>query len=172
MTMGNGGFAYIAGLTPRELRKLGIVFSDEARARRFCDLVQEDMEVRIGEEVTRDATEDEIDLFDRCVTDEEMEQWLNRYCPGYRSVVENTEREIEEELIARHSRIPGAKFSFAAVPDTAPLGALGLKPEFSGRLLNAGIRTAGQIRQLRSVYDVTGLTPEERYDLMMLRGRI
>ena len=65
MTMGNGGFAYIAGLTPRELRKLGIVFGDETRARRFCDLVQEDMEVRIGEKVTRDATEDEIDLFDR-----------------------------------------------------------------------------------------------------------
>ena len=170
--MGERGFAHITDITPRELRKLGIVFDTELQAGRFCAIVMEDLEVRIGEKVSRNVTEEEDRLFDECKTDEETEQWLNRYCPDFRTLVADTQREVEDELIARHSEIPGARFSLDAMPDGAPLEAAGLRPELKSMLRKAGIRTIGQIRRIGSVYDVPNITPEERYDLMMLRGRI
>ena len=81
-----------------ELETVGIGFATSEEAGRFVDTVMEELEVRIGEEISKCATEEELKEFDQSKTIEEAGRWLARHCPNYGEIVVEKQSEMEAEL--------------------------------------------------------------------------
>ena len=71
-------------LTTRELIKVGIAFNTLKEAESFTELIQEELEVRIGAKISEGKTETQLAEFDQCRTTEESTQWLKKNCPAYK----------------------------------------------------------------------------------------
>ena len=95
-------------LTPADLRSIGIRFETPEETEAFIDLMIEEAEIRVGDAISEGRTEDELDQFEQCITDDETEAWLNEYCPHFMTIIEDVNRQMEKELIQNRDRIPGA----------------------------------------------------------------
>ena len=87
------------------LREVGLAAMPEAEKRAFLDYVQEELEVRIGEGIAEGMTEEKMQEFEAAETDEETEAWLNKNKPNYREIVENTVKELKEEISRNKDKI-------------------------------------------------------------------
>lgn len=90
---------------------LTIDFSTEQERESFCDMLQEELEVRIGEEIMKGRTADEVDAFERASDngdDDSLEQWLQTYRPDFGEVCESTKCAIVNEVRANRRIIPCA----------------------------------------------------------------
>lgn len=94
-------------MNPEELAGIGIRFKTEEEARAFAEIIQQELEFRIGESITSRVTEQQIEEFDRCIGAVDSIRWLEMYCPDYRSIVKAKMDELEQELIHFKSLIPG-----------------------------------------------------------------
>ena len=91
-----------------DLEQIGINFFSDAEAQEFLYGFIEELEVRIGETISKCATQDQLDEFDRCFTQKEVTAWMEKYCPDYRSIIVNVHEDMEVELIVCRNLIPGA----------------------------------------------------------------
>ena len=96
-----------SNFTPADLRKIGIRFKSTEEAQAFYEVIKEEMEVRVGQAISEGRTEKELQLFEDCATDEETEEWLNTYCPHFRTIIREAGEQMEKELIQYKDRIPG-----------------------------------------------------------------
>ena len=87
------------------LREVGLSTMPEGERRAFLDYVQEELEVRVGEEIAAGMTEEKMREFEAAKTDEETEKWLNENKPNYREWVEKTVRELKEEMSRNRDKI-------------------------------------------------------------------
>ena len=69
--------------------------------------VQEELEVRIGEEIAEGMTEEKMKEFEDAQTDEEAEKWLATNRPNYREIVQNTLKELKEEISRNRDKLLG-----------------------------------------------------------------
>ena len=96
-----------SNFTPADLRKIGIRFQTAEEAQAFYEVVKEEMEVRVGRAISDGRTEKELEEFEDCETDEEMEAWLNAHCPHFRTIIQKAGEQMEKELIEYKDQIPG-----------------------------------------------------------------
>ena len=89
------------------LREVGLSAMPEEERRAFLDYVQEELEVRVGEEIAAGMTEEKMREFEAAVSDAEVKAWLEENKPNYRELVEKTVRELKEEISRNRSRILG-----------------------------------------------------------------
>ena len=89
------------------LREVGLSAMPEEERRAFLDYVQEELEVRVGEEIAAGMTEEKMREFEEAKTDEETERWLKENKPNYRELVEKTIRELKDEISRNRSKILG-----------------------------------------------------------------
>ena len=89
------------------LREVGLAAMPEEQREAFLDYVQEELEVRVGEEIAAGMTEEKMREFEAAQTDEETERWLNENKPNYRELVERTMRELKEEISRNKDKILG-----------------------------------------------------------------
>lgn len=89
------------------LREVGLAAMPEEQREAFLDYVQEELEVRVGEEIAAGMTEEKMREFEVAKTDEETERWLNENKPNYRELVERTMRELKEEISRNKDKILG-----------------------------------------------------------------
>lgn len=94
-------------LDAKELANIGIRFSTEEETRAFVKIIMYELEVRIGEEISRRVTEEQLQEFDRCSSQTEVTSWLTKNCPDHCSIVRATMDELEEEIIKYSDQIPG-----------------------------------------------------------------
>ena len=66
------------------LKEVGLSIMSEKERRAFLEYAQEELEVRIGEEIAAGMSEEKMKEFEATQTDEEMEKWLNENKPNYR----------------------------------------------------------------------------------------
>ena len=92
------------------LADAGIRFRTEKETDDFIRTIVEELEVRVGEAVSKGKPEDVLELFESAQTDEEQEAWLDRYCPEYRDIVRSAQQQMEKELIQHRDEIPGNVF--------------------------------------------------------------
>lgn len=94
-------------LDSKELESIGIRFATERETLTFAAILREELEYRIGGEISKGFSEKELEVFDRCETREEAARWLRRNCPDYVNIVEKERNKLERELIEYRSKIPG-----------------------------------------------------------------
>ena len=80
------------------LQEMGLSAMPEEEKQKFLDYVQEELEVRIGERISRGLTEAQLMEFDMLVDPEQIRAWLERNRPDYREIVNRTIAEMKEEI--------------------------------------------------------------------------
>ena len=79
------------------LQEMGLSAMPEDQKRQFLDYVQEELEIRIGERISRGLTETQLNEFDMITDPAEAAKWLEKNRPDYREIVNRTINEMKEE---------------------------------------------------------------------------
>ena len=90
------------------LQEMGLSAMPEDQKQQFLDYVQEELEVRIGERISRGLTEVQLNEFDMINDVNEAREWLERNRPDYREIVARTIEEMKEEIRANRAKLVGA----------------------------------------------------------------
>lgn len=127
------------------LSRLGFAFETPEETELFAGLIQEELEVRVGQAVGRQLTDMQLLEFDSCQDAEESALWLEDHCPDYREITREVRARLEEELLEYRDRIPGA----VPVPPpelrTVVLEDLDLDAQSYNCLKRMGLNTVGDI---------------------------
>lgn len=89
------------------LREVGLLAMPEVEKKAFLDYIQEELEVRVGEEIADGMTEEKMQEFENAETDEIAKAWLEKNRPNYREIVEKTILELKEEIKRNRDKILG-----------------------------------------------------------------
>ena len=90
------------------LAEMGLSAMPEEQKQKFLDYVQEELEVRIGERISKGLTETQLNEFDMITDPEEAAKWLEKNRPDYREIVTRTIEEMKDEIRANRARLVGA----------------------------------------------------------------
>ncbi len=89
------------------LREVGLLAMPEEQKKAFLEYAQEELEVRVGEEIAAGMTEEKMREFEAAKTDEETEKWLNENKPNYKEIVDQTIADLKEEIARNRDKILG-----------------------------------------------------------------
>ncbi len=90
------------------LASIGIRFTTKEETQAFAEIVQSELEIRIGTEIARRLSDEQLDEFDMYIDSYDAAgEWLEENCPDYRDIVDYEIERMEEELIRNRSMIPG-----------------------------------------------------------------
>ena len=87
------------------LQEMGLQAMPEDQKQAFLDYVQEELEVRIGERISKGLTETQLNEFDMITDPAEAAKWLEKNRPDYREIVTRTINEMKEEIRANRSKL-------------------------------------------------------------------
>ena len=87
------------------LQEMGLSAMPEDEKQRFLDYIQEELEVRIGERISKGLTEVQLNEFDLITDQAEAVRWLETNRPDYREIVSRTINEMKEEIRANRSKL-------------------------------------------------------------------
>lgn len=90
------------------LQEMGLSAMPEDQKQKFLDYVQEELEVRIGERISKGLTEVQLNEFDMITDPLEAAKWLEKNRPDYREIVTRTIEEMKEEIRANRAKLVGA----------------------------------------------------------------
>lgn len=94
-------------LTGDDLERSGIRFKTKEEADSFLDVVIGVLKERIGNDIAEQVPPDKLAEFDRCITAEEAENWLDQNCPSYGDFVVREKVKIRRELRKYRFNIEG-----------------------------------------------------------------
>ena len=77
----------------------------EEEKQKFLDYLQEELEVRIGERISKGLTEVQLNEFDMITDQAEATKWLEKNRPDYRDIVTRTIEEMKAEIRANRSKL-------------------------------------------------------------------
>jgi len=84
------------------LQEMGLSAMPEEQKRAFLKYVQDELELRIGERISRGLTETQLNEFDLITDPTEAAKWLEKNRPDYREIVNRTIEEMKDAI--RESR--------------------------------------------------------------------
>ena len=84
---------------------MGLSAMPEDQKQAFLDYVQEELEVRIGERISKGLTETQLNEFDMITDPAEAAKWLEKNRPDYREIVTRTINEMKEEIRANRNKL-------------------------------------------------------------------
>ncbi len=87
------------------LQEMGLQAMPEDQKQAFLDYVQEELEVRIGERISKGLTEVQLNEFDMITDPAEAAKWLEKNRPDYREIVTRTINEMKEEIRANRDKL-------------------------------------------------------------------
>jgi len=87
------------------LQEMGLSAMPEDQKQAFLDYVQEELEVRIGERISRGLTEVQLNEFDMITDQDEATKWLEVNRPDYREIVNRTIEEMKDEIRANRAKL-------------------------------------------------------------------
>lgn len=87
------------------LQEMGLSAMPEDQKQAFLNYVQEELEVRIGERISKGLTEVQLNEFDLITDPAEAAKWLERNRPDYREIVARTIEEMKVEVRANRSKL-------------------------------------------------------------------
>ncbi len=90
------------------LQEMGLSAMPEAQKQEFLDYIQEELEVRIGERISRGLTNEQLAEFDAIADPADAAKWLEQNRPDYREIVTRTINDMKEEIRANRARLVGA----------------------------------------------------------------
>lgn len=93
----------------RFLQEMGLSAMPEDQKQKFLDYIQEELEIRIGERISKGLTETQLNEFDMITDTKEAAKWLEKNRPDYREIVTRTIEEMKAEIRANRQRLVGAE---------------------------------------------------------------
>ena len=87
------------------LQEMGLSAMPEDQKQQFLDYVQEELEVRIGERISKGLTEIQLNEFDMITDQIEAAKWLEKNRPDYREIVNRTIEEMKAEIRANRAKL-------------------------------------------------------------------
>ena len=87
------------------LQEMGLSAMPEEEKQKFLDYIQEELEVRIGERISRGLTEVQLNEFDMITDQAEATKWLEKNRPDYREIVNRTIEEMKAEIRANRNKL-------------------------------------------------------------------
>ncbi len=90
------------------LQEMGLSAMPEQEKQDFLNYVQEELEVRIGERISKGLTEAQLNEFDMIMDQVAAAKWLEKNRPDYREIVTRTIEEMKAEIRANRSKLIGA----------------------------------------------------------------
>ena len=90
------------------LQEMGLSAMPEEMKQDFLNYVQEELEVRIGERISKGLTETQLNEFDMITDPTEAAKWLEKNRPDYREIVNRTIEEMKAEIRANRAKLVGA----------------------------------------------------------------
>ncbi len=84
---------------------MGLSSMPEEEKQKFLDYLQEELEVRIGERISRGLTEVQLNQFDMIDNQAEATKWLEINRPDYRDIVNRTIEEMKAEIYANRHKL-------------------------------------------------------------------
>ena len=84
---------------------MGLSGMPEEEKEKFLDYLQEELEVRIGERISRGLTEVQLNQFDMIDNQAEATKWLEINRPDYRDIVNRTIEEMKAEIYANRHKL-------------------------------------------------------------------
>lgn len=87
------------------LADMGLSAMPEEQKQDFLAYVQEELEVRIGERISRGLSETQLNEFDMITDPLEAAKWLEVNRPDYREIVSRTIAEMKEEIRANRAKL-------------------------------------------------------------------
>ena len=89
------------------LQEMGLSAMPEDEKQNFLNYVQEELEVRIGERISKGLTETQLNEFDLITDQAEAAKWLEQNRPDYREIVTRTINEMKDEIRANRNKLVG-----------------------------------------------------------------
>ncbi len=80
------------------LAEMGLTAMPAEQKQEFLRFVQEELEIRIGERISKGLSEAQLNEFDMISDQKEAAAWLEKNRPDYREIVERTINEIKAEI--------------------------------------------------------------------------
>lgn len=87
------------------LQEMGLSAMPEDQKRKFLDYIQEELEIRIGEKISKGLTEAQLNEFDKITDQAEAAKWLEINRPDYREIVARTVEEMKNEIRANRAKL-------------------------------------------------------------------
>ena len=87
------------------LQEMGLSAMPEDEKQNFLNYVQEELEVRIGERISKGLTETQLNEFDLITDQAEAAKWLEQNRPDYREIVTRTINEMKDEIRANRNKL-------------------------------------------------------------------
>ena len=87
------------------LQEMGLSAMPEDKKQAFLAYVKEELEVRIGERISKGLTDIQLNEFDLIDDPLEAAKWLEKNRPDYREIVNRTIEEMKSEIRANRSRL-------------------------------------------------------------------
>lgn len=86
------------------LVSLGLGSMSQSDREAFLDEVRGELKSRIGEELSKTLTDDQLEQFDELVKAEDRTaalRWLEQHCPSYEEVVASEIEHVRQEILLR-----------------------------------------------------------------------
>ncbi len=87
------------------LQEMGLSAMPEEEKRKFLEYIQEELEIRIGERISKGLTEEQLREFDLITDQSESVKWLEKNRPDYREIVNRTIEEMKAEIRANRDKL-------------------------------------------------------------------
>lgn len=87
------------------LQEMGLSAMPEEQKRAFLNYIQEELEVRIGERISKGLTEVQLNEFDLITDPSEAAKWLEKNRPDYREIVDRTVEEMKQAIRASRNKL-------------------------------------------------------------------
>lgn len=85
------------------LTEMGL--SDMPNKQEFLAYLKKELEIRIGERVSKGLSEEQLSNFDSITDIKEATTWLENNRPDYKSIVEKTIEEMKSEISTNRERL-------------------------------------------------------------------
>lgn len=89
------------------LQEMGLSAMPEDKKQEFLKYIQEELEVRIGERISKGLTEAQLQEFDSLSATDETAAWLEKNRPDYREIVNRCVEEMKDAIAKNRSRLVG-----------------------------------------------------------------
>ena len=132
-------------LNRTELLHNGLIFETVEEAELFAQIVLEELEVRIGAEISNGLDCLKLAELDACTTQAESQAWLEKNRPDYREIVKAQSATLDQEIMALRERIPGLIAQDRRDFGDWPIEELGLGIRSLNCLKRAGLKTVRDI---------------------------
>ena len=84
---------------------MGLSAMPEEEKQKFLDYIQEELEVRIGERISKGLTEVQLNEFDMITDQAEATKWLEKNRPDFREIVTRTINEMKAEIRTNRNKL-------------------------------------------------------------------